>query len=418
MIDQPATLLREIFEKALAAAMPKNVLGRYLPVITSKGRVVVLGAGKAAGSMAAAFEKAWTGDAIEGLAVTRYGHKVPTEYIEVLEAAHPVPDQAGLDAAKRILKIAESLGKDDTLVCLISGGGSALLTLPQAPVSIEEKQVVNKALLASGAGIHEINCVRKHMSAIKGGRLACAAYPARVITLAISDVTGDDPGTIASGPTVKPGSTPADALAIIGRYGLKVPDSVMQVLQNAKPLSWPDDLASEYHLIARPMGCLRLAAEEAEKHGLNTIILGDNLETEARYLGKVLADIAASVKTYDQPIKRPALILSGGEATVTIAGKGRGGPNTELLLSMALSLRGEQGIYAIACDTDGVDGSEDNAGAVITPETFERAREKGLDLEAYLKNNDAYSFFEALGDLVITGPSLTNVNDFRAILVL
>ncbi len=415
--DNPTEALKELFNAAVAAADPAVCvpphLARLIPG-AGKGRTVVIGAGKASAAMARAVEDHWQGD-LSGLVVTRYGCAVPCEHIEIVEAAHPVPDAKGLEAAGRILELAKGLGADDLMLCLISGGGSALLSLPADGLALEDKQELNEALLRSGATIGDMNCVRKHLSAIKGGRLAAAAAPARVVNLLISDVPGDDPAVIASGPTVADASTRSDALAVIEKFAIGLKPHVAAYLESdAAETPKPGDAVfanTETHIVARPQGSLEAAAAMANKIGLNPMILGDAIEGEAREVAAdqaVLAHAAAEL---------PAVLLSGGEVTVTLKGKGRGGPNTEYLLALALALDGREGVYAIACDTDGIDGSEDNAGAFIGPDTLARARGKGLDARAFLENNDAYAFFEALGNLVMTGPTLTNVNDFRAILV-
>jgi len=381
---------------------------------------VVIGAGKAAASMARAVEDNWSGP-LSGLVVTRYEHALDCDKIEVVEAAHPVPDAAGQDAAARILEMACGLGEDDLLLCLISGGGSALLSLPGPGLSLQDKQALNSQLLKSGAPISEMNCVRKHLSAIKGGRLALAAWPARVLTLAISDVPGDDLTVIASGPTVADPSSLADARKILAAYGIAPAPAVTRALndqsfETAKP---GDKRLSncETVLIATPQMALEAAAQKAREEGIAPLILGDSIEGEAREVARVMAGITAQVIRHGQPISKPCVLLSGGETTVTLKGKGRGGRNAEFLLALAIALDGLPGVSAIACDTDGIDGSEDNAGCVIGPDTLSRARALGLDAEAYLADNDAYSFFAALDDLVMSGPTLTNVNDFRAILV-
>ena len=393
---------------------------RFLPPPPS-GRVVVLGAGKAAAAMAAAVEAAWPDRPLEGLVVTRYGHGVPCRRIEIVEAAHPVPDAAGEAAAKRILALAESAGPEDLVLCLISGGGSALLSLPAPGLSLADKQAVNRALLASGAAIGEMNCLRKHLSAIKGGRLAAAAYPAPLVTLVISDVPGDDPAVIASGPTVADPTTLEDALAVLRRYDIAPPPAVAARLADpAAETPKPGDprLASaRLDLIARPQASLEAAAELARRAGVTPVILGDAIEGEAREVARAMAGIAQQVRRHGQPAGAPCVLLSGGETTVTLKGKGRGGRNAEFLLGLAVALQGAEGIWAIACDTDGIDGSEDNAGALVTPDSLARARAAGRDAKADLAANDAYGFFQALGDLVVTGPTLTNVNDFRALLI-
>ncbi len=426
-LDNPAKVLRDLFDAAVAAADPARSVAAHLPAQTpdaapdaAKGRTVVIGAGKASAAMARAVEECWEG-ALSGLVVTRYGCAIPCERIEIVEAAHPVPDARGVDAARRILELAWGLGPDDLLVALISGGGSALLSAPAGGLTLDDKQGLNEALLRSGATIGEMNCVRKHLSAIKGGRLAAAAAPARVVSLLISDVPGDDPAVIGSGPTVADPTTTAEALAVIEKYGIEVPEHVTAYLQSAEAETpKPGDPAfdnTETIIVARPRGSLEAAAGAAEQAGLTPSVLGDAIEGEARAVAWEQAKLALAVALGDGPIAPPGVLLSGGEVTVTLSGSGRGGPNTEYLLALALALDGAEGIYAMACDTDGIDGSEDNAGAVIGPDTLSRARDQGLNAEAFLENNDSYSFFEALGDLVVTGPTLTNVNDFRAIIV-
>ena len=416
----PTTLLRQLFSAALAAADPARAVPRFLPDPPA-GRCVVVGAGKAAAAMARAVEDGWRGDAarLSGLVVTRYGHGVPCARIEVVEAAHPVPDAAGADAARRILRMVGGLGDDDLLLCLISGGGSALLAMPAAGLSLADKQAVNRALLKSGATISEMNCVRKHLSAIKGGRLAAAAAPARVVSLLISDVPGDDPGTIASGPTVADATTFADARAILKRHGIDPPAAVRAHLEAAAdetPKPGDPRLArAEAHIIARPQESLEAAATAARAAGITPIILGDAIEGEAREVARAMAQTALQAAREN---KSPCVLLSSGETTVTVRGHGRGGRNAEFLLALAIALDGAPGIHAIACDTDGIDGSEDNAGALIGPDTLARAAALGLAPQARLDDNDGYGVFSALGDLVMTGPTRTNVNDFRAILVL
>jgi len=411
--------LRQLFNASVAAANPALMLADYLPS-PPKGRTIVIGAGKAAASMARAVEDAWQGS-LSGLVVTPYDHGLDCKHIDVVEAAHPVPDQQGRDAARRILNLLEELGPDDLALCLISGGGSALLSLPGEGLSLEDKQDLNSQLLKSGASISEINCVRKHLSVIKGGRLAVAAYPARVLTLAISDVPGDDLAVIGSGPTVADPTTLADARAIIEKYALDVGPAIIKALEN--PLSEtpkPDDerlQGIETRLIATPQMAIEAAADVARKAGITPVILGDSIEGEARDVAQVMAGIALQVVRHGQPAGRPCVLLSGGETTVTVRGKGRGGRNAEFLLALAIALDGVPGVWAIACDTDGIDGSEDNAGCLIGPDTLARAKALGLDAKVYLADNDAYTYFAALDDLVISGPTLTNVNDFRAILV-
>ena len=419
MQSSPLFLLRAMFDAAVARAMPAKCLSVFLPP-PPRGRTIVIGAGKAAATMASAVEDAWPGE-LRGLVVTRYGHHAPCTRIEVVEAAHPVPDAAGREAAGRMLEMVRGLSADDLVLCLISGGGSALLTLPAPGLTLEDKQAINRALLKSGANITEMNCVRKHLSAIKGGRLAAACHPAKVVTLTISDVPGDDPAVIASGPTVPDRTTFADARAILRKYGISEPRAVIAHLEAAAdetPKPGDPRLAGcETHMIAAPQQSLEAAAEVARKAGVTPLILGDSLEGEAREVAMVHAGIARQVLRHDQPVPAPCVLLSGGETTVTVRGKGRGGRNVEFLLALAVALDGEHGVYAMAGDTDGVDGTEDNAGAILAPDSLARAAALGVDAKARLADNDGYSFFEALGDLVKTGPTLTNVNDFRAILI-
>ncbi|MBI5312222.1 MAG: glycerate kinase [Methylocystis sp.] len=420
MSDDCRTLLRAMFDAAVAAASPTVCLPPYLAKIAPpKGRTIVVGAGKAAASMAAAVEAHWQGP-LEGLVVTRYEHGAPTKHIEVIEASHPVPDAAGREAAKRILQKVQGLSQDDLVLALISGGGSALMALPAEGVTLEEKQAVNKALLKSGANISEMNCVRKHLSAIKGGRLARAAAPAQVVALMISDVPNDDLSVIASGPTVPDPTTREDALAVIAKYKIDAPAAVLAHLQEPGcETPKPGDAIFENVqniLIATPQGSLDAAAGVATAAGFTPCILGD-LEGESRDVALVHAGIAKQIALHGQPFAPPVAIISGGETTVTVRGKGRGGRDAEFLLGLTLALEGFGGISAIACDTDGIDGSEDNAGAIMTADSFERAKKAGVDLKAHFANNDAYSAFEKLGDLVVTKPTRTNVNDFRAILV-
>ena len=402
--------LRAMFDAAIASADPRKVLAQHLPP-RPKGRVVVVGAGKATALMAAALEDAWP-DAT-GVVVTRYGHAAPTRAIRVIEASHPVPDANSALAARAMLEAVSGLGPDDLVLALMSGGGSALLALPAPGLTLADKQAVNRALLTSGATINEMNAVRKHLSAIKGGRLAAAARPARVVTLAISDVPGDDPAVIGSGPTVPDPTTWDDVRAIAARYGIALPDA------GADETPKPGELAADVRLIATPAQALHAAAEVARAHGLAPLILGDALEGESRELGTVMAGIARSARKHGHPLAPPCVLLSGGETTVTIGtGKaGRGGRNTEFALGLACALAGEQGVWAIAGDTDGIDGTEDAAGAVVLPGTLPRARDAGLDPRGVLAAHDSYALFQALGDLVMTGPTLTNVNDFRAVLV-
>lgn len=412
-------LLRDMFDAAVAAAQPALTLAGYLPP-RPEGRTIAIGAGKASAAMAQAFEAAWPWP-VEGLVVTRYGYAVPCERIDIVEAAHPVPDAAGHQAAQRMLELVSGLTADDLVICLISGGGSSLLPLPLAAISLEDKQAVNRALLASGATITEMNCVRRHLSAIKGGRLAAACLPARVCNLLLSDVPGDDPIDIASGPTVADSTTRADALEIIRRYGIDVPPHVLAVLASdvAETLKPGDPRLPDIQtsLIATPRLALHAAARVARDAGLPAYVLGDAIEGEARDVGKVLGGLALSVASHGEPFARPCVLLSGGETTVTVRGKGRGGRNVEFLLSLALTLRGKAGVYALAGDTDGVDGQEEIAGAIATPDTLARAWAQGIRPQDALDANDGHGFFEALGDAVVTGPTLTNVNDFRAILI-
>src|SRR5215468_1432505 len=412
-------LLHALFDAALAAADPACCVPPHLPA-PPKGRTIVVGAGKAAAKMARAVEDHWQGP-LEGLVVTRYGHGVPCRRIEVVEAAHPVPDAAGQQAAARILRSVQGLSADELVLCLISGGGSALLALPATGLSLDDKRAVNRALLKSGANIAEMNCVRKHLSAIKGGRLAAAAAPARVVSLLISDVPGDDPAVIASGPTVADPTTFADALAVLEKYGITEPAAAVVHLRSAKdetPKPGDPRLARvETKIIARPQDALEGAAAAAREAGIRPIILGDSIEGEAREVALVHAGIARQVRRHGQPVPAPAVLLSGGETTVTVRGQGRGGRNAEFLLALAVALNGEPDIHAVAGDTDGIDGTEDNAGALLSPDSLARAATLGIDAKRRLADNDGYGFFAALGDLIVTGPTRTNVNDFRAILV-
>ncbi|MDZ5461245.1 glycerate kinase type-2 family protein [Azohydromonas lata] len=412
-------LLRQMFDAAIAAAQPALCLPPHLPG-KPKGRTLVIGAGKASAAMARALEEHWDGP-LQGLVVTRYGYEVPCERIEIVQAAHPVPDAAGLRATERIRELVTGLTADDLVIALISGGGSSLLVGPAPGLTLEHKQAVNKALLASGASISEMNCVRRHLSAVKGGRLAAACHPAQVLTLLISDVPGDNPMDIASGPTVGDPTTRADALAIIERYRIEVPAAVREWLSRDESESVkPDDARLqrvETRIITAPQMALEAAAQVAREAGLTPYILGDSLEGEARDVGKVLAGITRQVALRDQPFQAPCVLLSGGETTVTLRGQGRGGRNVECLLSLAVALDGLRGVHALAGDTDGVDGVEEIAGACITPNTLERAWAQGINPRASLDDNDGHGFFQALGDAVITGPTLTNVNDFRAIVI-
>jgi hydroxypyruvate reductase len=420
MQASPRDLLVKMFEAAIESAQPEHCVPPHLPE-PGAGRTIVIGAGKASAAMAQALEKNWTGP-LSGLVVTRYGYAVPCERIEIAEAAHPVPDEAGLRAAQRIMDLVSGLSADDTVICLISGGGSSLLPLPLEGITLEDKQAVNRALLASGATIGEMNTVRRHLSAIKGGRLAAACHPARVVTLLISDVPGDQPCDIASGPTVADPTTCADALAIVKRYGITLPAAVREVLESGRGESIkPGDerlARCETRMIATPQMALEAAALVAREAGITPYILGNAIEGEARDVGKAMAGIARQVAEYGQPFAKPCVMLSGGETTVTVRGQGRGGRNVEFLLSLGLALEGRAGIHALAGDTDGVDGQEEIAGAVLAPDTLARAWGLGIKPADSLQDNDGHGFFGALGDSVVTGPTLTNVNDFRAVLVL
>jgi glycerate 2-kinase len=416
---QARSLLRNVFDEAVAAADPRAMLRKFLPEKPA-GRCIVIGCGKAAASMAASLEAAWPGVDLSGCVVTRYGHEVPTQHIQVLAASHPVPDANSESAAHRMLETVRGLSADDLVVALISGGGSALMALPAPGLTLADKQAMNRALLASGATIGEMNVLRKHISAIKGGRLAAACAPARLITLAISDVPGDDPAIIASGPTVPDPSSFADARAILARYGIETTPAMRHWLETGDETPKPGELPhAEFRMIASPAMALAAAAEAARARGVTPLILGDALEGESREMGTMMAGIARSIRAHGQPLAAPALLLSGGETTVSI-GKGpagRGGRNTEFLLGLAVALGGEPGIWAVAGDTDGIDGTENAAGALVTPDTLARARAAGLDPRAVLAGHDSYSLFDAVGDLIRTGPTLTNVNDIRAILV-
>jgi hydroxypyruvate reductase len=420
MTDAPRELLTRLFAAAVNSAQPGHCIPRFLPE-PPKGRTIVIGAGKASAAMAQALERNWPGP-LEGLVVTRYGYAVPCERIEIVEAAHPLPDAAGRVAAGRLLARVQGLSADDMVICLISGGGSALMPLPGEGVSLEDKQAINRALLQSGATISEMNCVRRHLSAIKGGRLAAACHPARVVNLLISDVPGDNPMDIASGPTVADPTTCADALEIIRRYRIALPEGARQLLESgAGETLKPGDPRLETvitHLIATPQRALEAAAQVAQQAGITPLILGDSIEGEARDVGKVMAGIALQVRNHDQPFAAPCVLLSGGETTVTVRGKGRGGRNVEFLLSLVLGLRGAPGVYALAGDTDGVDGQDEIAGAIATPDTLARAWAMGVRPLDSLDNNDGHGFFGMLGDSLVIGPTLTNVNDFRAILIL
>ena len=422
---EPKALLRRMFDAAIASAQPALCIPPHLPkpADAPRGRLIVIGAGKASAAMARAVEDHWPGakSQLGGLVVTRYGYAVPCAHIEIVEAAHPVPDAAGLAAAERLLALVQGLTADDLVLCLISGGGSSLLPLPAPGLTLEHKQAVNRALLKSGATISEMNCVRRHLSAIKGGRLAAACHPARVLTLLISDVPGDDPIDIASGPTVPDPTTCADALAVLHRYGIELPTALREVLESGRGESIkPGDprlARAQTRMIATPQKALEAAAAVAREAGITPYILGDAIEGEARDVGKVLAAIAQQVAERGQPVAAPCVLLSGGETTVTVRGRGRGGRNVEFLLSLGIALDGHPRIHALAGDTDGVDGQEEIAGALIGPDSLARAWALGIAPKDSLDDNDGHGFFEALGDAVITGPTLTNVNDFRAILI-
>ncbi len=420
MTSTPRDLLTRLFSAAVQAAQPEHCIARFLPAPPA-GRTIVIGAGKASAAMAQAFERHWPGP-LEGLVVTRYGYAVPCERIEIIEAAHPVPDEAGSVAARRLFEQVAGLTADDLVVCLISGGGSSLLPIPAEGIDLQAKQDINRALLKSGATISEMNCVRRHLSAIKGGRLAAACAPARVVNLLISDVPGDQAADIASGPTVADPSTCADALDIVRRYGIALPRAARALLESGggetvKPGD-PRLSKVETHFIATPQMALEAAAAVAREAGVAPVLLGDRIEGEARDVGKVLGGIALQVRAHRQPAPPPCVLLSGGETTVTIRGNGRGGRNVEFLLSLALTLDGAPDVHALAGDTDGVDGQEEIAGALIGPDTLARAWALGMPPRARLDDNDGHGFFERLGDSLVTGPTLTNVNDFRAILVL
>mgnify|MGYP000949227310 FL=1 len=415
----PKTILKSLFDAAISVADPALCVAPYLPP-DDGGRLIVIGAGKASAAMAQAVEAHWSGP-LDGLVVTRYGHGVPCQRIEIVEAAHPVPDTAGALAAQRVLDKLRGLQPSDRVLALISGGGSALLAAPAAGVTLAEKRAITSALLKSGAAIGEINCVRKHLSAIKGGRLAATAWPASVLTLAISDVPGDDPAVIASGPTVADPTTVHDALRVLDLYGIVIADRLRaRLLSGELETPKPGDprlAKSEFRLIASPRQLLEAAAKAARQLGITPLILGDAIEGEAREVGKVLAGMAISCGRHGFPAEKPCVLLSGGETTVTLKGAGRGGRNSEFLLGLAMALDGAPGIHALAADTDGIDGSENNAGALIGPDTLIRAKKIGLDIRQHLADNDAWGYFSALGDLLVTGPTRTNVNDFRAILI-
>lgn len=412
----PEDVLKAAFFAALQAVDPLFALPPLLPMERPAGRTLVIGAGKAAAKMAEAVEKHW-GAPVEGMVITRYGHGADCRTIRVIEAGHPQPDEAGTKAAQHMLDLVRGLTEDDLVLCLISGGGSALMTLPPPGIPLTDKQALNRALLSCGASIGEINCVRRHISAIKGGRLAAACGPARVMTFVLSDVPGDDPAQVASGPTIIDTSSPQDALSILKRHRVEVSKAILDHL--SKPAeTLPPREGDEVFVIATAQQALEAAAASARSFGVTPLILSNCIEGEAREVGMTHAGIALQVRHANQPVARPALVLSGGETTVTVNGEGRGGRNVEFLLGAALGLDGADDIWALACDTDGVDGTEDNAGARIGPKTLRCAAEYGMNARQYLERNDAYSYFEKLGDLIFTGPTRTNVNDFRAFLIL
>lgn len=417
---EPYELLHQLFEAAIGSAQPERCIQPHLPP-PPKGRLIVIGAGKASAAMARAVEGNWPGEIAAGLVVTRYGYGVTCCRIEIVEAGHPVPDAAGCAAARRMLDLVQGLTTDDLVLCLISGGGSALLPLPFPGITLEDKQAISRELLRCGATISEINCIRRHLSAIKGGRLAAACHPARVLTLLISDVPGDNPADIASGPTAADATTCADAQAIIRRYGVAVPRHILDLLENGSSETLkPGDARladSELRIIATPQAALEAAAKVAQANGITAHILSDRIEGESRDAGRVMAGIALQVARHNQPFSAPCVLLSGGETTVTVRGTGRGGPNVEFLLALGISLEGCPGISALAGDTDGVDGIEEIAGALLLPDSLDRAWQLGINPRECLAANDGHGFFQALGDSVITGPTLTNVNDFRAVLI-
>ncbi len=414
----PRGILQDLFRAAINSAAPERVLLSALPDKPA-GKCIVVGAGKASAAMAAALESAWPDVDIRGVVVTRYGHGVPTSKIRIVEAAHPVSDSMSELASMLILESVKDLSAQDCVIALISGGGSALMALPRQGITLADKQSINKALLRSGASIGEINIVRKHLSGIKGGRLALAALPARMVTLVISDVPGDDPADIASGPTVPDSSSAEDAQKILDRYGIAVPANVAKVLATPRPAVTSRDIHPDVRLIASPSKALQAVADEVRHLGFTPLILGDALEGESAQLGIVMAGIVRSIKRNGLPVKPPVAIISGGETTVTLqAGSaGRGGRNTEFLLGLANALNGEPGVWAMAGDSDGIDGTEDAAGAIITPNTLKRGYEAGLNAQAFMARHDSYGYFDATGDLVKTGPTLTNVNDIRIIII-
>ena len=415
----PRELLRAMFDAAIDAAQPSLCVPRHLPS-PPRGRLVVIGAGKASAAMARAVEDNWRGE-LSGVVVTRYGYSVPCQRIDIIEAAHPVPDAASVAASERMLAAVRDLSPEDLVLCLISGGGSALLVRPLPGLTLEDKQAVNRALLKSGATIREMNCGRRHLSAVKGGRLGAACHPAKLITLLISDVPGDSPVDIASGPTVADPTTCADALAILRRHAIDVSPQVREILESGRGETLkPGDArlqGAQTRIIATPQMALEAAAGIASRAGVVAMILSDSIEGEAREVGKVMAGIARQVATHGEPCAAPCVLLSGGETTVTVRGDGRGGRNVEFLLALGIALDRQAGVYAIAGDTDGVDGTEEVAGAHLAPDSLPRALARGINARNSLANNDGHSFFEAIGDAVVTGPTLTNVNDFRAIFI-
>jgi len=407
--------LKLVMNNALEAAMPKNKF-KFIPE-KPPGRLIVLGAGKAAASMAAEFEKVFDAS-LEGMVITRYGHYTKTKLIDVIEASHPIPDKAGLEATRKLFNLAKSATNQDHIVFLISGGASSLLTLPLDGITFEEKQRISSELLMSGAPIDEMNIVRRSLSQIKGGRLAEAIYPAKITTYMISDIPGDDPSYIGSGPTIQATGKNKDSIAILRKYKININPKIEEIILHH---TLPELTHAPMHMISTPMMALKAAANTAEIEGYIPIILSDSLEGEASIEGKKMAELALDIqknrKYNDIYLKKPILLLSGGETTVTVKGNGRGGRNSEFMLSMAITLKGNKGIDALAIDTDGIDGVEDNAGAYISSNTLNKAKSNNLNPLDYLINNDAYSFFEAIGDLIITSPTLTNVNDFRAVLI-
>jgi hydroxypyruvate reductase len=415
----PKPFLVSIFEAAVAAADPEKTIRTHLPP-KPKGRTVVIGFGKGAAQMAQAFEKVWDGP-FEGVVVTRYGYAASCRVIEVLEASHPVPDENGLKATKRLMDAVSGLSAEDLVIALACGGGSALLPAPSGDLTLADEVAVNEALLASGAPIAAMNAVRKHVSDIKGGRLAAAAHPARVVSLVVSDIPGDNPALVASGPTVPDTTTREDAIRIVETYGMALPDAVMTHLRSDRAAApGPEDQRfanNEVHVIASAAVSLDAAAAEANRQGIDAVILSDAIEGEAREVGGVHAAVAREVASRDRPFRKPVLILSGGETTVTLRAKGKGGRNSEFLLAFALGVDGLDGIHALAADTDGIDGSEDNAGAFADGSTVQRMRAEGVDAKAMLQQNNAWTAFNAVDDLFVPGPTGTNVNDLRAILV-